>query len=516
MATANAPQFYANQLSPVEISQSSLKDTLKQLQTAVRKATLLLHESCPRLEALEESQNTGFYAGIPGVILAFLRLDHQAKFLGSSDLNFYQLAIERIPTEGPDVPILHDRTSPFGSSSALAGPILRISASKDPKTTVSSEDIECIRRVVHVALENDRLVRHGASLMGSDEMLFGRAGLLWALLNLRMRNYEDETARSLNPIFREIPRLVDAIIVGGIDGRKDFTTKHGEQDALQLMWHWKTDRYSLGAVHGIAGILSSILACKAEELNNGAERNHLPLIAGTITGLCKLCIANYGHLPTSLPLHGSSHRSSSLVQVCHGSPGFLNLMACARRNRPLVTAFWQPEWDKAIYAASERVWEEGILSKGGGICHGIAGNAWSLLLLDDSFEEDIMATARQKHASRTESLDLAPGPSGPQGEYILARALALLLKARDTPPYNDTDEDSSCMYRMPDRPYSLAEGLAGTVCAWANACVVIHSKLQSMHVQQGQFHSGDVTLKEYESLKLAIPILASHRPTGLL
>ncbi|RAL09518.1 lanthionine synthetase C family protein [Aspergillus homomorphus CBS 101889] len=518
MSIKDAPQFYPNSLSPVQVDTGTLEAVLKQLQEAVNHGARLIETECPPLEAWGKPHNTGFYAGLPGVALAFLRLDHQAKSLGDSHLNFHQLAIERIPSEGPDVPILHERVSPFGSSSALAVPILRILASKSSDTTVSNDDVECIQEVVQTALSNSHMVSHGSSLMGSDEVLFGRAGLLWALLNLRLRSYDDETAKALGPVFEQIPRLVDMIIAGGIRGHKDFALNHGDEDALPLMWHWKEDRYSLGAVHGIAGILVSLIACKPEELSNGTERNYLPLIAETITGLCNICIANNGHLPTSLPPHGSSRRSSPLVQICHGSPGILNLLACARRNGPLVSDFWQPEWDKAIYLASERVWEEGILSKGGGICHGIAGNAMSLLLLHDSFQydEDTMETARRNYFSRMGSLDSAPDTSELSGDYFLARALALLLHARETPPYNNSNQGSP-LYWMPDRPYSLAEGLSGTVCAWANACVVIQSRLRSMQLQQRMCSlAADVKFQDYESLKLAIPILAYHQPTGLL
>jgi hypothetical protein len=36
------------------------------------------------------------------------------------------------------------------------------------------------------------------------------------------------------------------------------------------------------------------------------------------------------------------------------------------------------------------------------------------------------------------------------------------------------------VYRRPDHPYSLFEGLAGAVCAWADACVVIRERLEGM------------------------------------
>ncbi|KAK9426982.1 hypothetical protein V1505DRAFT_98860 [Lipomyces doorenjongii] len=98
----------------------------------------------------------------------------------------------------------------------------------------------------------------------------------------------------------------------------------------------------------------------------------------------------------------SSSRSSPPV-LTHCSPGILLLLACARTNAHLTSDFWQPEWDEAIRWATERVWEEGLLSKGGSLCHGIAGNAWPLLLLHNCFEYDVEQRegAKRKFRART-------------------------------------------------------------------------------------------------------------------
>lgn len=42
---------------------------------------------------------------------------------------------------------------------------------------------------------------------------------------------------------------------------------------------------------------------------------------------------------------------------------------------------WQPDWEEAETMARDCVWKEGLLRKGLGLCHGISGNAWPLLLL---------------------------------------------------------------------------------------------------------------------------------------
>ena len=138
----------------------------------------------------------------------------------------------------------------------------------------------------------------------------------------------------------------------------------------------------------------------------------------------------------------------------------MNLLATARKNIHLRT-HWKSEWDEAIHLGAERVWQEGLLSKGGSLCHGLTGNALSLLALHESFE-----------------LESESEEGNEESDYFLSRALALLLLARETPPYSTAlDIPSGYDFRMPDRPYSLYEGLAGELCAWAEACVVIQARL---------------------------------------
>lgn len=72
---------------------------------------------------------------------------------------------------------------------------------------------------------------------------------------------------------------------------------------------------------------------------------------------------------------------------------------------------------------------------------------------------------------------------------------------------------------MPDKPYSLYQGLAGTICAWAEACVVIAGWLEREDKGREMGGSG---VDEGESRKasgefeLGFPTLGGGRITGLL
>ncbi|KAA8644799.1 hypothetical protein EYZ11_010071 [Aspergillus tanneri] len=511
----SSPQFYPNALTTVDIEPESLQKTLGELLVAVRRGVDIVQHGSPPSASWGTA---GLYTGVAGVALAFLRLNHQAASLneqGKDPIDFARLAKERIPSTGPNIKLVPARLSPAGSSSPTTAAVLRI-VSGD---AVNDSDIAILQDAVDLALQTGHIVPHSGRMMGVDETLFGRAGLLWAILNLREHEYDDHARASLKPIFDAIPKLVDVIVDAGRQGRKDYVEKRGEEDALPLMWMWMEDRYGLGLVHGMAGILAVLLACKPSELNDGALRNYFPWIAGTISGICKICIASDGHLPTSIPRsHSSSRRASELVQICHGSPGVLLLMACARRNVVLMSNFWEPTWDEAIRQASERVWEEGLLQKGGGLCHGIAGNAWPWLMLHDSFEYDIgmIQTAKRNYIERVQATDSKCTENGLTGDYFLSRVLAFLLHARDTRPYNM----SADAYRMPDHPFSLTEGLAGTVCAWAEACVTIQARLRKMQLDEKGPISGDAlqndpVFRELENRQLGFPTIAHYKPNGL-
>ena len=92
-----------------------------------------------------------------------------------------------------------------------------------------------------------------------------------------------------------------------------------------------------------------------------------------------------GHLPSSLPRR--YHAYGELVQLCHGAPGALLLIAALRSACAHTGKTHPPELDIVESRLSDRVWKEGLLSKGMSLCHGIAGNAWPWLLLSQIREE---------------------------------------------------------------------------------------------------------------------------------
>jgi len=65
------------------------------------------------------------------------------------------------------------------------------------------------------------------------------------------------------------------------------------------------------------------------------------------------------------------------VHWCHGAPGISHLMLYAH-------GVLGQDTDKYLVAArkaGEVVWQRGLLKKGPGLCHGVAGNGYTFLHL---------------------------------------------------------------------------------------------------------------------------------------
>jgi hypothetical protein len=75
----------------------------------------------------------------------------------------------------------------------------------------------------------------------------------------------------------------------------------------------------------------------------------------------------------------------------------------------------------------------------------------------------------------------------------------MLLEALETPPFKSEGEGR---YRMPDRPWSLYEGLAGLVCAWSEACVLLRMKLRVFELEKAGMVEKETIGKDGDILKL--------------
>lgn len=192
-----------------------------------------------------------------GVALAFLRLDYQSPVLEDETTpspDYRQHAFQRIPEGLPDFPLRADKLSPAGSFCPVMPVILRTLATvarsnwqHDAMLSLPREDIAILHNATSQALKNGPILPQADGAVGGEDMLYGRAGLLWVLLNIRAHRYDEETRSALSPVLGLIPDLVRVIIEAGQHGSKEFTQKHGAQDAHPLMYPWKEGHYFFGA-----------------------------------------------------------------------------------------------------------------------------------------------------------------------------------------------------------------------------------------------------------------------------
>lgn len=173
---------------------------------------------------------------------------------------------------------------------------------------------------------------------GSDEWLYGRAGLLY-LLRL-VRCWVPSSTERMEPCMRRV-------IVGMM--------KRGRP------WKWHGKEY-LGAVHGGIGIITQILLCEPEyRLDAG--------LCGYRAFLESQQDPETGNWPSSV---GSS---KELVQFCHGAPGFVISLEPIKH---LFEPGPQEKIERILEKARDCIWEKGILTKEPNLCHGATGNALAL------------------------------------------------------------------------------------------------------------------------------------------
>lgn len=232
-----------------------------------------------------------------------------------------------------------------------------------------------------------------------DELLYGRVGYLYCLLYLRQ-----EIGDSAVPTII-IRKVVEAVLRSG----QAMARATKSRSALMFSWH---DKVYIGAAHGLAGILTMLL--QARHYVTPAEMAEL--IRPSVDYVLNMQMES-GNFPSS-----KGNEKDRLVHWCHGAPGVCHLLLTAHQ-------VWGEDTDKYILAAKragDLVWERGLLKKGPGLCHGVAGNGYTFLhLYQVSGEEAWLHRAA-----------------------MFGQWLTELVR-----------QDQA----IPDRPLSLGEGLAGAV-----------------------------------------------------
>ncbi|KAI0084986.1 hypothetical protein BDY19DRAFT_997221 [Irpex rosettiformis] len=328
------------------------------------------------------------------------------------------------------------------------------------------------------------------------EVLYGRAGLLYGLLLVReatrARRVEmHDKERALDAFLdiveqlcheQNIAALINEIVARGLRGAKLYSSEARPRDqqtihAPALMWTWHGKRY-LGGAHGIAGILQMLVSAPSYML-----LRHWDAILHTLQWLADIQdqeTGSWSHkasrdlLIKPLKVSSSDGDNNMMVQWCHGAPGVLILFSKLLRQEStygleLPSSLCNTMRD-ALARGAELVYARGLLRKGIGLCHGVAGSVYTLLAVSDILDSPQLAvqsgqseprpiratkSKSQQKQQHYESFDS-------QKVYWFLRALHLAHLATSYRKLTQQGE-----MRSPDRPVSLYEGLAGMCCAWA-------------------------------------------------
>uniref|UniRef100_A0A8D0H0G4 LanC-like protein 3 n=1 Tax=Sphenodon punctatus TaxID=8508 RepID=A0A8D0H0G4_SPHPU len=188
---------------------------------------------------------------------------------------------------------------------------------------------------------------------GSDELFVGRAGYLCAALVLKQKLGVEVLTQA------QIRSICQAMLESG----KQYSAR--KRKPFPLMYSYYGTEY-LGAAHGLSSILQMLLS----------YYDYLESADQELIWQCVDFLMDQEQNCNWPPELGEMiERENELVHWFHGAPGIAYLFAKAY----LVSK--KSQYLDTCIRCGELTWQKGLLKKGPGICHGVAGSAYVFLLL---------------------------------------------------------------------------------------------------------------------------------------
>ncbi|CAH8493546.1 unnamed protein product [Schistosoma turkestanicum] len=264
-----------------------------------------------------------------------------------------------------------------------------------------------------------------------DEALYGRTGYLNCLVTLKENGIDipvSVVSSITNAILKSGQKISNAYKSNGFYDRLMCHSSKRGLPIPPLMFEWYNECY-LGGAHGFAGILTTLLKVYRQFPGSISSNSLDQLILPTVHWMSQIQLTS-GNWSASL---GDSESHDILVHWCHGATGVIPLMLSAYK----ITG--ENKYLKCALDGGETVWTRGLLHKGCGLCHGSAGSGFVLL--------EIYQTT--------------------QDPKYLYRALKFAEWCTDC--FKNAT-------RVADCPYSLMEGLAGTLYFLVGILDAVNSK----------------------------------------
>lgn len=147
-----------------------------------------------------------------------------------------------------------------------------------------------------------------------------------------------------------------------------------------------------------------------------------------------------GNFPIASGSEKKRNADKRLVHWCHGAPGAVYFLLRAYQ------IYNDQKYLDACKKAADLIWKKGLLRKGAGICHGVSGNGYAFLML---FKVTQDTRYLYRAIKFTEFLSKS---------RFIRKAI------------------------IPDRPYSLYEGIAGAVCFLIDLIHIDHANFPFLSI----------------------------------
>lgn len=319
----------------------------------------LLNELLKNMKENENSilkEDITVYTGISGIAMLYLKIakeGSQYSYLKEKATNYLKIACTNKKHESK---LISRPTFLCG----LAGPlVLNAIYADDMEQEKSGKHEISGRKGAEILLQILPSITNDGDL--PSELLYGRAGYLYALLLLK-KNAPLSISSTISD--DSIKTIVLSIINNGVKYAKE-TRRH-----VPMWWEWHGKEY-IGAAHGICGILFMLLAAKPFI----PEESIINYIKPTLDYFVHFQYPS-GNFPSSITGH-TPPTNDKLLHWCHGAPGPVHLLLKAHE-------IWPNNNDSYLVRAQkcgEAIWRRGLLKKGYGLCHGVAGNTYAFLAL---------------------------------------------------------------------------------------------------------------------------------------
>ena len=272
------------------------------------------------------------------------------------------------------------------------------------------------------------------------ELLYGIAGYLYSLLFLKKyllsKNNVISFTKEENILNKIIKEIFFELIKKGIDNMNLYKWNK----CLLYPFPLNDDPYLyLGAAHGLIGVIY-ILLCAIKiypDLLTYEDKNISPLIKNKFENLQNLLLINLNYIKSlqikstgNFPDDIEGKDSDEKVHFCHGCVGAVHLYLLADEIFP------SNNFKDVSIKCNRCLWEEGLLYKGNGICHGMSGICYSLIRLYLYTKDELYLK---------EAFGIAFGTLDPKIQKLVSEYVDPQRKAKG----------------IPDTPYSLMEGDGG-------------------------------------------------------